>query len=149
VELHEVEELFHLVPDLELRALPDLEAEGDVLADRHVLEGCVVLKDEPDLPPLGREACCPLAEDEDVSLVRLLEAGDDAQKRRLAAATRAEQSRQRAAGHRDRDLVQGGEVAEALRHAADRYRHELPIASTMKSKGNDVSLAMSARSDAV
>ena len=52
-----------------------------------------------------------------------LEIRDDAQQRRLAAPARPEQGRQRTARNRDRNVVEGGEVTEALRHAADRYRH--------------------------
>ena len=44
--------------------------------------------------------------------VGLLEPGDHAQQRRLAAAARAEQRRQRAVGHVERDVVERQEVAE-------------------------------------
>ncbi len=49
-ELDELEELGHAVADLRARPSPDLQAEGDVVPDGHVLEGRVVLEDEPHAP---------------------------------------------------------------------------------------------------
>src|SRR6185503_21349593 len=123
VELHEPEELVDLVADLVLWTLADLEAEGHVLAHGEVLEGRVMLEDEADPPLLRGETRRVLAEDEDVALVGLLEAGDHAEERRLAASARAEQGRQRAASNGNRDVVEGGELTEALGHPPDRYRH--------------------------
>ena len=82
-----------------------------------------MLEDEADAALLRRQGGRVLTGDRDVALVRLLEAGDDAQERRLAAPARAEQRGQRADGDRERDVVQGDEVAEALRDAADGDRH--------------------------
>ena len=55
-DLDELEQLVHARADLGARPLPDLEPEGDVLADGHVLERRVVLEDEADAALLGRLA---------------------------------------------------------------------------------------------
>ena len=55
VEPHQVQELVDLGLDLRLRLLADREPERDVVAQRHVLERCVVLEDEPDPTLLRRQ----------------------------------------------------------------------------------------------
>ena len=82
-----------------------------------------MLEDEADPPLLRGETRRVLSEDEDVALVGFLEPGDHAEERRLAASARAEKCRQRAASDGDRDVVEGGELTEALGHPPDRYRH--------------------------
>ncbi len=115
LQLHQLEQLIDPRPDLVLRPLPDRQPEGDVVAHGHVLEGGVVLEDEADATLLRRDPGCVLAGDDDLARVGHLESGDHAQERRLAAAARAEQRRQRARRHLERDVVEGDEVAEALR----------------------------------
>ncbi len=58
----------------------------DVLADGHVWEQGVVLKDRVDRPVVGRHAAHVLPGQLDRSPARLLEAGDHPQRRRLAGA---------------------------------------------------------------
>ena len=70
LELHEVQELVDPLGDLRLRALAHLQAERDVLAHGHVLEGGVVLEDEADVPLLRRERRRVLAAEEDLALRR-------------------------------------------------------------------------------
>ena len=79
------------------------QAEGDVVVHGHVLERGVVLEDEAHAARargrvghvlLRRSARCPLS--------GRLQPRDDAQQRRLAAAARAEQRRQRAVAARSR-----------------------------------------------
>jgi hypothetical protein len=89
---------------------------GDVVAHGHVLEGRVVLEHEADAALLRRDARDVVAVDLDRPRVGGLQAADDPQQRRLARATRAEQRGQRAVGDLERDVVQGDEVTEALRH---------------------------------
>ena len=84
-----------------------------------MLERCVVLEDEADAAPLRRNAGGVLARDLDAALVGHLEPRDDAQQRRLARAAGAEQCRERAFGDLERDVIEGGEVAPALRDALD------------------------------
>ena len=79
-----------------------------------MLERRVVLEDEADVAPLRREPGRVLAREQDLAGVGALEAGDDAQQGRLAGAARAEHGRERAVGDLERDVVEGGEGAEAL-----------------------------------
>ena len=105
-----------------LRALADPQPEGDVLAHGHVRERRVVLEHEPDatlLRPARAVTSSP-----SISTgpgVGRLEPGDDPQQRRLARAARAQQRRQRPLGDLERDVVERGEVAEALGDGR-RYR---------------------------
>ena len=55
--------------------------------------------------------------------VRRVEACDDAQQGRLAAAARAEERRQRPGGHLERDVVERHGVAEALGDGFDVDAH--------------------------
>jgi hypothetical protein len=113
-ELDEVEQLRDALFDLGGRPATDLQAERDVLAHRHVLERRVVLEDEADTAFLRRHSRNVLAFEEHLASIGTLEPGDHAQQRRLAAAARAEQRRQRPRFDLDRGVVQGREVAEAL-----------------------------------
>jgi hypothetical protein len=61
---------------------------ADVLGDVHVREQRVVLEDGVDVALVRRHAGDRLAGEQDLALGRLLEAGDHAQGRRLAAARR-------------------------------------------------------------
>ena len=74
--------------------LLDLEPEVDVLAGGHVREQAVVLEHHPELALLRRVVDDVPALDLDHAAVGLLEAGEDAQRGRLAAAARAEQAHQ-------------------------------------------------------
>ena len=123
-ELDEIEQLVDALADLLLGPLPDREREGDVVADRHVLERRVVLEDEADVAPLRRESGRVLAREQDLAGVGALEAGDDAQQGRLPRSARAEHGRERAVGDLERDVVEGGEGAEALGDAANLDRHQ-------------------------
>ena len=69
LELNELQELVDPVPDLGLRTLAHLEPEGDVVANGHVLERRVMLKDEPDVAVLWSDAGRVLARDHDLTLV--------------------------------------------------------------------------------
>src|SRR5207244_4395460 len=111
------------LPDLRARHLADLEAERDILLDRHMLERRVVLEDEPDAALLRAAAGHLLLGDVDRARVGALEAGDAAQQRRLAGPRRAEQRDERAALDVERDVVERDEVTEALRDVADDDAH--------------------------
>jgi hypothetical protein len=125
LEVHELEELHHAVVDLLARPMADLEPERHVAVDRQVLEGGVVLEDEADVAVLRREVGGVDALDRDRALVGVLEAGDDAQQRRLAAAARAEQRGEPTRRDVHRDVVEGDEVPEALVDVADLDAHEV------------------------
>src|SRR3954452_4554535 len=80
-----------------LVGLGDLQTEGDVVPDRHVREGGVVLEHETDTASARWDARHVLAVYVDTTRVGLFEPGDDAEQRRLAAAARAEKCGQLAA----------------------------------------------------
>src|SRR5204862_7314352 len=119
VEVYELEELAYPPRDLRLRSLADLQAERDVLLDGHVLERRVLLEDEADVALLGgqRGRIRPL--DADRPRVRVLQARDHPQERRLAASARPEQGGERPVRHLDRDVFEGDEVTEALADVLD------------------------------
>ena len=72
-----------------------------------------------DRPPVGRHAGEVLAVEEDLAGARLLEAGDHAHQRRLAAAGRPEEREELALVDDQRQVVDGDEVAEALGDVAE------------------------------
>ena len=118
----------------------ELQAEGEVALDAHVRPQRVVLEDHADPPLLGRHALpsCPdhPAVERDRAIVGIVQPGDDAQKRRLAGAARAEQ----------RDDLAGGDIEiERLQHRACRRAScEMPVqvrAAVMGSSGSGRHLA--------
>ena len=118
-EPDELQRLVRPAPLLLLRDLLLAEAVADVLGDVHVREQRVVLEDRVDAAAVRRDAGDRLAGEEDLAGRRLLEAGDHPERRRLAAARRAEQARERAAGDPERHRVDGDHVAEPLRDVED------------------------------
>jgi hypothetical protein len=74
-----------------------LESEGHVLRDRHVRKERVVLEHHAEVAAVWRDLGYAFAADEHVAGGGLLEAGDHAQRRGLAAAARAEQRKKRTA----------------------------------------------------
>src|ERR1044072_164229 len=93
---------------------------GDVLADAHVGEQGVVLEDRVDRAVVGRHAPNILATELDRAAARCLEAGDHAQRRRLARAGRPQQGEELAlgdlevdSGNRDHLAVVLGEFDQA------------------------------------
>ena len=87
--------------------------------------------------------------------VGVLEAGDDAQQRGLAAAGRAQQRDELARGELEADVVERDEVAERLADAADFNAHGAsgswsctPARHSMKVLTTSVTRASSASSDA-
>ena len=95
-----------------------------MLPHGHVLERGVVLEDEADAALLRHDAGHVPIADQDASRVGRLEPRDDAQQRRLAAAARPEQRRERAVRDLDPDVVERREVAEALRDVLSLDGHE-------------------------
>ncbi len=90
------------------------QPERNVLEHRHVAEQRIVLEHEADLPlaRADRRDVEPLQHD--LPRIRVLEARDHAQQRRLAAAGRAEQRDELTRGEIERDVVERGELAEAF-----------------------------------
>ena len=73
-----LQQLVHAAGDLGLGPFADGQPECHVVAHGEVLEGRVVLKDEPDPPPLRRKPGDILAGDHHGAGVEVLEAGDGA-----------------------------------------------------------------------
>ena len=122
-ELDEPEQLGDPLARLRLRRLTDLQPERDVLLHRHVLERRVVLEDEADAAVLRPPSRHLLARDRDRPGVRLLKACDDPEERRLPRPGRAEERDERACRDVERDVVEGLEVAEALRDGTNGDAH--------------------------
>jgi hypothetical protein len=88
-ELLDVEDAGRLLDadvDLRLGKLADLESESHVVVDGHVRVQGVVLEHHRDVAVLGRHVVHELPVDEQLAFRDVLESGDHAQGRRLAAA---------------------------------------------------------------
>jgi hypothetical protein len=118
-EADEIERLGHAGVALGTRRAPQLQAVGDVLGDRHVREQRIRLEDHAEPALLGCRAGHVRAVDEDPPGRRAGVAGEHAQRRRLAAPRGTQQGRELAGGDRHVDAVDGGEVAEDLRHVLE------------------------------
>ena len=90
------------------------EAEIDVLGDRLVGKQRVILKHQADVPLIRRLGGDVLAADLDRSGGRSLEARDDAEQRRLAAAARADERNEFALAHVERDVLERADLVEGL-----------------------------------
>mmetsp|Transcript_1013 Transcript_1013/g.2513 ORF Transcript_1013/g.2513 Transcript_1013/m.2513 type:complete len:443 (-) Transcript_1013:3285-4613(-) len=157
VELHELQQLDDALLDLglgqALLARLDAQPERDVVEHRHVTEQRVMLEHEADLALAHMGVGRVLAVQQHPAAVGLLQAGDDAQQRGLAAARGAEQRDQLAAGEFQADVTEGGEVAEALVDVFDLDAHEASCAETAARHSTiclstSVTSASSARMDA-
>ena len=95
------------------------EAEADILAHREMREQGVALEHLVHIAPVRRLAGDVGAVEEDGADVGILEAGQQAQERRLAAAGGTEERQELAGAHGEADVVDGGEIPEALGDAAD------------------------------
>ena len=146
-ELDEVEQLGHALLDLTARTPADRQPEGDVVPHRHVLEGCVVLKDEADAACLGLPLRDVLTVEQHLARIRPLEPRDHPEQSRLAAAARPEQRRERPGRHVDGNAVESREVPEALDDSAslDHCAPSLGLSWVMSSK---VEMASSANTTA-
>ena len=90
------------------------QREGEVLAHRHVRIERILLEDHRDVALRRGEAGHRAAADQDLAAVGAVEAGDQAQRRGLAGAGRAEQDDEGAVRDGHRHVVEGGVGAEGL-----------------------------------
>src|SRR5581483_3868239 len=90
-EADELEQVVDALAPVELVPAANPEPELDVLPRGHVREQRVRLEDHPHVALVGGDAGDVLAVDEDAAAVRTVEACDEAQRGRLAAARRAEE----------------------------------------------------------
>jgi hypothetical protein len=123
-EPHQLQRPVDLLGDLLLRRLgrPLPQAVGDVVRHGHVREERVVLEHHVDGALVGRHADHRDAADQDMALRGLLEAGEQAQRGGLAAARRPQEAEEGAAFDAQGHVVDGDDLAEALRGP-----HELDV----------------------
>jgi hypothetical protein len=107
-----------------------LQPECDVLDDRHVREERVALEHRVDGTSIRLGVRDVLAADQDATGCRFLESGDQAQRRRLAAARGAEQGEERSGRDRQIEVLDRGESREPLRDA-----DELEVRSGLREAG--------------
>ena len=135
VEVEDARRLVHLAADVLLTHLLHPEREGDVLEDGHVRVERVALEHHGDAALHRRQVVHPLSVDDDVARGRVLEPGDHAQERRLAAAGRADEDDELALAHVERDALHHVEVAEALDDVARAQAHPRGISFAAVGKG--------------
>ena len=110
--------------DLVLGKFAQLEPERHVLERGHVRVERVVLEHHGDVAVLGGPVVDDLAADENVARGDLLEAGDHAQRRRLAAAGRSDQHDEFVIRNVEIDVAHGIDIVETLDDVTQRYfRH--------------------------
>ena len=109
-----------LARDRRLVLLGQRERERHVLAHRHVRVQRVVLEHHRDVAFLGLQVVDAAVADADLTAGDLLEPGNHPQQRRLAAARRPDQHRERAIGDVDVDTVQDRRLAEFFLNRLNR-----------------------------
>ncbi len=123
-QLGDVEDLRRMLDalvDLRLWRLLQLQAERHVLVDVHVRIERVVLEHHGDVPVLGRHVVDDVAADRDVATRDLLEAGDHAERRALAAAGRPDQHDELLVGDVEIDAADGENFVVLLDNLTQRY----------------------------
>ena len=118
-ELDHGDGLGHLLVDHVLRGLLHLEAEGDVLLDRHVGEQAVLLEHHADVALARRHVGDILAVEDDGALGDLLQARKAAQQGGFAAAGGAKQRHKVTLLDTEIDVIEDGVVAKALDDVAE------------------------------
>src|SRR6202042_1982407 len=127
-----------------------LEAERDIGLDIEVWEQCVVLEHHIDQAPVRRHGREIDAVEQDAAGVRLLETGDQAQQRSLAAAGWPEQRKELALIDVEGELIDRGAAAEALAQILNAQQRALGRVrpgrkATFRSDGWHHTLAATAR----
>src|SRR3954447_9012211 len=97
------------------------QRKGDVVAHRIVGIEAIALKHHCNAAGAWRDVVDDVAADQEIAAGLLLEAADDAEKRRLAAAGRAEQHHELAIGHVERNAVNGWDTGEVLDNVPSQY----------------------------
>ncbi len=96
-----------------------IEAEGDVLRDRHMREERIGLEHHIDRAPMRRHVGHIAAGDDNAAAVRRLKSGEQPQQARLAAARGTEQREKLAGAYRKRKVVNRADSAKTFRQAFD------------------------------
>ena len=113
-QLHGAKRFLDALLALGLRHAADLQSVRDVLGNRHVRKERVVLEDGVHVPRVRRVVGHVAAGELHRARVGLLEAGDQAERRRLAGAGRPEHREELAPGDLEVDAVDGDDVAVEL-----------------------------------
>ncbi len=126
LDVQEACDLLHARAHLRARLAPHLHAEGQVLVDGHVRVERVALEDHREVAILRRHAVLDLATDRDRPVGGPLEAGEHAQRGRLATAGRPDEDEELAILDVEREVVDRDDLAEQLVDVieADR-RHQI------------------------
>ncbi len=122
-EVEQRRDLLDPPSDLGLRHSPDLQAVAEVLANAHVRIQRVALEDHRDVSMARREIGHVAPADRDLARRHLLEPGDRAKERRLAAARRPDERDELAVADLERDVVDGDDVPGE--HLADVSKLDL------------------------
>ena len=130
VEPDQTQQFQDAVADLGLArpagARPRGEAEGDVVEDAHVAEERVVLEDEADMALADAEPKSVLAGEQHQAGGGEIEAGEDAQERRLAGARGPEQGDELAGVDIERNAMERRRRPEQALDGLDRHVHGNP-----------------------
>ena len=113
--------------DLGARRALGPQREGDVVANRQVRIEPVALKHHGDAARARRHVVDDVAVDQELAGRGLLQARDDAQERRLAAARRPEQHHELAVAHLQADAVDSHHVAELFSDLVDSNRGHVDL----------------------
>ena len=101
--------------------MAQLEAEGEVVTDRHVRIERVALEDHGDVAVFRRDVVDDPLADPQRAAGDLLEAGDHAQAGGLAATGRPDEDHELPVSDVEVEVVNGHHVAEPLAHILKRY----------------------------
>jgi hypothetical protein len=127
-EIQHTGDLLRLDASLGARYAAHAQRELDVGAHRQVWVKRVVLEDHRDVALVRRQHIDPAVADANHAAGRTIEAGRQAQQRRLAAAGRAEEGDALAVGDAQAEVVERRDVAETLADALEfRRRHQRPL----------------------
>ena len=122
-EMHEIEHLLDSILHSRLVPAATFEPVADVAGGRHVGKQRVGLEDDAEIAiARGDRGQVGLAE-ANAAAIGLLKPGDDPQQGGLAAARGPEEADEGALGHLQRDMVERGQLAEALDEIVDRKVH--------------------------
>ena len=123
VDAHQLRHLLDAPADLGLRHLSRRRAqrEGQVLEHRQMRIERILLEHEGDVAGSRRQARGVAAGDVDRALLRLFQAGDQPQRRRLAGAGRPEQHHELAIGDTQVEVADRCDIAERFRDATQPH----------------------------
>src|SRR5215472_4034521 len=113
-KLHQRQHIGDARRDFRFRQALLLQSKSDIAFHREVREQRIGLKHHIDRAPMRRHRRKIDAVEEDAAGARLLKSGNEPQQRGLAAAGRTEQREELALKDLERELVDRGELAEAL-----------------------------------